>query len=181
MARTMADQTESERYALATSVSHLLHRAEQLASEKFAELSKNELTLRQFAVLAAISTQPGLSQSTLVRITGIDRSTLADMMSRMEDRGLVTRATSATDARALAIHLSQNGAAMLRGMDKHAREADAVVLRDISKPKARAFRETLGKLLERAEERAKRDAKRQARRDAKREGRTEAKPKSKRA
>ena len=69
MARTTPDQAECEHYALASSASHLLHRAEQLAAERFAELAKDALTLRQFAVLAAIASDPGLSQSALVRIT----------------------------------------------------------------------------------------------------------------
>src|SRR6185295_5322106 len=146
MARTTSDEAESGRYVLAGSASHLLHRAEQLAAECFAELSQNGLTLRQFAVLAAIADEPGLSQSALVRVTGIDRSTLADMMSRMEERGLVVRTASATDARALSIQLSQDGAGVLRAMDKHARAADATVLDLLTKPKRRAFLATLIKL-----------------------------------
>lgn len=174
MARTMPDQAESERYALAGSASHLLHRAEQLASECFATLAKDALTLRQFSVLAAIATDPGLSQSALVRITGIDRSTLADMMSRMEKRGLVTRTASALDARALSIQLSQSGATMLRGMDKHARAADAAILDLLSKPKRRALVNILAELSDLAQEAAEkrdRDAKRQAKRQAKEKAR----------
>jgi len=174
MARTMPDQAESERYVLAGSASHLLHRAEQLASECFAALAKDALTLRQFSVLAAIATDPGLSQSALVRITGIDRSTLADMMSRMEKRGLVTRTASALDARALSIQLSQSGAAMLRGMDKHARAADAAILDLLSKPKRRALVAILAQLADLAQEaadRRDRDAKRQAKRQAKEKAR----------
>jgi DNA-binding MarR family transcriptional regulator len=174
MARTISNQAESERYVLASSASHLLHRAEQLASERFAELAKDALTLRQFAVLAAIASDPGLSQSALVRITGIDRSTLADMMGRMEKRGLVTRTASALDARALCIHLSQNGAAMLRGMDQHARAADAAILDLLPKTKRRTFVATLEKLSRLADEqalRAEREAKRQAKRQSKQNAR----------
>ncbi len=174
MARTMSNEAAAGRYVLASSASHLLHRAEQLAAECFAELSNNELTLRQFAVLAAIAGEPGLSQTALVGVTGIDRSTLADMMSRMEERGLVTRTASATDARALSIQLSQEGAAILRGMDKNARAADAAVLDLLTKPKRRAFLATLIKLAKLADERAarlEREAKRRAKREAKREAR----------
>jgi len=174
MARTMSDHGESERYVLAGSASHLLHRAEQLAAECFAALAKDALTLRQFSVLAAIATDPGLSQSALVRITGIDRSTLADMMSRMEKRGLVTRTASALDARALSIHLSQNGAAMLRGMDKHARAADAAILDLLPKTKRRALLAILidlAGLAQNAAEKRDRDAKRQAKRQAKQKAR----------
>src|ERR1700741_522703 len=79
MARSTPGSVESEQFKLATSPSHLLHRAEQLATDRFSELGGDSITLRQFTVLAAIAEQPGLSQSDLVRVTGIDRSTLADM------------------------------------------------------------------------------------------------------
>jgi MarR family len=91
MARASLDTPETGPYRLGGSASHLLHRAEQLASERFAHLVGDTITLRQFAVLAAIAEAPGLSQSDLVRATGVDRSTLADMMNRMEKRGWVAR------------------------------------------------------------------------------------------
>src|SRR5688572_9260553 len=91
MARSTADSAESEPFKLTTSASHLLHRAEQLATDRFVQLVGDSITLRQFAVLVAISEQPGLSQNDLVRETGIDRSTLADMMKGMEKRGWVVR------------------------------------------------------------------------------------------
>lgn len=178
MARKMSDEAESERYVLDASASHLLHRAEQLASERFAELATDALTLRQFSVLAAIARDPGLSQSALVRITGIDRSTLADMMGRMESRGMVTRTTSAVDARALSIHLTQSGAAMLRGMDQHARAADAAILDLLPKTKRRTFLATLIKLSKLADEqasRAEREAKRLTKRQARQKAREVAK------
>ena len=101
----MTDFSESEPYRLALSPSHLLHRAEQLAAERFAQLVGGAVTLRQFAVLAAIAESPGLSQSDLARATGVDRSTLADLMARMEKRGWVMRTPSSADGRAYAVLL----------------------------------------------------------------------------
>ena len=49
------------------------------------------LTQRQFAVLEAVSQKSGLTQTDLVRATGIDRSTLADLVSRMTTKGLLAR------------------------------------------------------------------------------------------
>jgi MarR family transcriptional regulator, temperature-dependent positive regulator of motility len=179
MPRATAENTESELFQLATSPSHLLHRAEQLAATRFAELAKDALTLRQFALLAAVGAEPGLSQSALVRRTGIDRSTVAEIMSRMERRGLVTRTASALDARALSVHLSQSGGAMLMGMSRHARAADAAILDLLPRTKRRAFLNTLTKLAKLADEQAER-AEREAKRQAKREAREKRRKSSRR-
>jgi MarR family transcriptional regulator, temperature-dependent positive regulator of motility len=163
---------ESEPFRLATSASHLLHRAEQLAADRFSQLVGDAVTLRQFAVLVAISEQPGLSQSDLVRATGIDRSTLADMMNRLAKRGLVQRTESTIDARAYSVRLSASGASILAAATQHARAADAAILDLLPRTKRRTFLGTLTKLsrlAEQAAEKREREAKRQAKRDARKQ------------
>lgn len=168
----MADLPESEPYRLADSPSHLLHRAEQLAADRFAKLVGDTITLRQFAVLAAIAQSPGLSQSHLVRMTGVDRSTLADMMSRMERNAWITREESASDARAYAVRLAPAGTRLLATTTQHARAADAAILDLLSPRQRKAFLSTLAELSELAEE-AEAKVERRARREAKREERAE--------
>ncbi|MBZ0218649.1 MAG: MarR family transcriptional regulator, partial [Fimbriimonadaceae bacterium] len=74
MAHTKRNQVD----LLDRSASHLLHRAGQMASEIFAdELGNSGLTPRQYAVLVTVGENEGLSQTDLVEMTGIDRSTLA--------------------------------------------------------------------------------------------------------
>ncbi len=179
MARSNAD-SEAEPYRLANSASHLLHRAEQLASERFTQLVDGAVSLRQFAVIAAVSEHSGASQSELVKATGIDRSTLADMMKALEKRGLVQRTQSSEDGRANAVHLTQSGAAVLAATTHHARAADAAILDLLPRTKGKSFLSTLAKLaklsaeqVEKAERAAKREAKKQAR-----AAREKAKPKA---
>jgi DNA-binding MarR family transcriptional regulator len=96
------------------SASHLLHRAEQSATDIFSRIAPaGLLTPRQFAILAAIEANQGLSQTGLVENTGIDRSTLADIIRRMLDKGLIKRERTADDARAYAVHLTRKGSNML--------------------------------------------------------------------
>ncbi|NJM35591.1 MAG: winged helix-turn-helix transcriptional regulator [Rhodomicrobium sp.] len=116
------------------SVTHLIHRAEQRAGEIFARLAPgNLITPRQFAILMAIETDPGISQTGLVDKTGIDRSTLADIVRRMLDKGLVQRERTAEDARAYAVKLTRKGANMLKKMRPHAEEADKRIIGAIPK------------------------------------------------
>jgi len=130
--------------ALDRSPSHLLHRALQLALDIYAdEFGAGGLTQRQYAVLAAVETKEGLTQTDLVRITGIDRSTLADMAARMIVKGLLERTRSASDARANAVHLTEAGRVALEEARPKMAAADARLLKLISGGK----RDTLTGLL----------------------------------
>ena len=96
------------------SAMHLLHRAGQCATDIFlAEAHVSGLTPRQFAVLATIAEEEGLTQTELVERTGIDRSTLADIVARLLGRGLIQRRRAKEDARAYAIKLTAQGAKSL--------------------------------------------------------------------
>ena len=87
---------------LDSSASHLLHRAVQLALDVYGEeVSPGGLTQRQYALLLAVESKEGLTQNELVRLTGIDRSTLAEMAARLLMRGLLERERSPSDARLL--------------------------------------------------------------------------------
>ena len=106
----MAEEVASQEFTLLGSPSHLLHRAQQAAVNlSAAALAEQGLTLRQFAVLAALSKAEGQSQARLVDQTGIDRSTLADMVVRMEKAGYIKRVDSQEDRRAKAVSLLAKG------------------------------------------------------------------------
>ncbi|MEO1553447.1 MAG: MarR family transcriptional regulator [Pseudomonadota bacterium] len=130
----MSKQETSTDFTLARSVTHLLHRAQQAAvNESAAGLADQGLTIRQFAVLAALNDDDGQSQSSLVDVTGIDRSTLADMVSRMEKTGLVQRVKSVEDARAKAVSLTSAGRKAFEGAAPEVMEADAILTEELRK------------------------------------------------
>ncbi|MBL8559335.1 MAG: MarR family transcriptional regulator [Hyphomonadaceae bacterium] len=144
----MTDPEAPKPFALARSPGHLLHRAQQRAEEVFAaSLGDDNVTLRQFAVLAAVSEKAGRTQTELVRITGIDRSTLADMMDRLEKKGLVAREKSDTDKRAKIVRLTGKGRTRLAEAAPHAAAADAAILAALPKNKRRSFLGTLEALV----------------------------------
>lgn len=111
------------------SAAHLLHKAGQFATEVFAEkVGGDGLTPRQFAVLSVVERHQGLSQTDLVDVTGIDRSTLADIVRRMLKKGLLSRRRTREDQRAYAIRLSPEGQAVLDYHAPRAAEADDYIL-----------------------------------------------------
>jgi DNA-binding MarR family transcriptional regulator len=123
---------------------HLLHRAGQRAADIFAaEARASGLTPRQFAVLTIVAEQDGLTQTDLVERTGIDRSTLADIVGRLLGRGLIQRRRAKDDARAYAIKLTPQGAKALREAQPGAASTDQKILASLSLAKRQDFLDML--------------------------------------
>ena len=130
----MAKQETNVAYRLNGSATHLLHRAQQAAvTLSVGALAEKGLTIRQFAVLAALYDASGQSQSSLVQATGIDRSTLADMVARMEKGGLIKRTISKLDARAKTVSLSAAGKRAYLGAVGQVEAADTLLLKGLRK------------------------------------------------
>jgi MarR family transcriptional regulator, temperature-dependent positive regulator of motility len=101
-------------FDLNLSLVHLLHRAGQVAGDShFAAFGKDGLTPRQIALLLTLANQEDISQTQLVSATGIDRSTLAEMIARMTAKGLIGRAISPSDKRVKRVALASAGQAAL--------------------------------------------------------------------
>ena len=131
------------------SATHLLHRAGQCAADIFfAEAGNSGLTPRQFAVLMAVGAEEGLTQTDLVERTGIDRSTLADIVARLLHRGLIQRRRAKDDGRAYAIKLSAQGAKALREAMPAAVAADVRLLANLPPAKRQEFLESLSLIVD---------------------------------
>ena len=105
------------------------------------------LTPRQFAVLVTVAQNEGLSQTGLVERTGIDRSTLADIIRRMIKKGLLQRRRTKEDARAYAVRLTDEGNRVLRAADPLARKVDERLLSVLSSAERDRFLQDLGKIV----------------------------------
>lgn len=120
------------------SITHLLHRACQVADSVFHdEAGKTGLTTRQYAVLIAIAQNRDISQTGLVQVTGIDRSTVAEIIKRLLRRGLIKRRRTRLDARAYAVRLTDEGEVLMREAEPAAGRAEERLrkaLRDGSAP-----------------------------------------------
>jgi DNA-binding MarR family transcriptional regulator len=136
--------TKGGKDQLERSAMHLLHRAGQCAADVFAsEARTGGLTPRQFAVLTVVADEEGLTQTDLVERTGIDRSTLADIVARLLSRGLIQRRRAKDDGRAYAIKLSPQGAKALREAQPGAAAADQKLLANLPSARRQEFLDTL--------------------------------------
>lgn len=131
-------------FRLSESPSHMLRRAEQFAAETFlkAELPDG-VTIRQTVLLAAIAEADGASQSNLVGVTGVDRSTLAEMMARMEQKGFIVRSAAEDDARAKSVSLTNEGRRRLEIALPAMRAVDKALLEALPANRRASFKATL--------------------------------------
>lgn len=149
MSETKDNSSASGDFLLQDSLSHLLHRAQQMAATQSASaLRKAGVTLRQFSVLAAASQEDQPSQSRLVELTGIDRSTLADMLQRMETSGLIERTKSSDDGRAKSVSLTEDGASALAAAAPAVRSADDLLINTLAKNRRTSFMDLLNTLID---------------------------------
>src|SRR5579872_6790395 len=120
-------------FELSQSPSHLLRRCVQYANDLFSrETSASDLTKQQFTVLAAVEQNEGISQTDLVGLTGIDRSTLAEMIRRMIDKGLLDRERTESDQRANAVRMAPGGRKALRAARGASERVERALLAGLS-------------------------------------------------
>lgn len=119
------------------SMIHLLHRAGQVAEDIFSlDMKIDGLTSRQLIVLVTVAKSEGVNQTTIVDHTGIDRSTLAGIVRRLQRKGLLQRRRTREDARAYAVKLTDEGRRVLRTAEPLAMRIDDRIL-DALPPKRR--------------------------------------------
>jgi DNA-binding MarR family transcriptional regulator len=124
---------------------HLIRRAQQIAVALFMEeCAELDLTPVQYAALVAVREHPGIDATRLSSLTAFDRSTLGNVLERLEARKLVQRYASPEDKRVKLLRLSPAGMAMVARASAPAARAQQRVLAPL-KP---ADRERLVVLLE---------------------------------
>ncbi|HEV3405159.1 MAG TPA: MarR family transcriptional regulator, partial [Candidatus Dormibacteraeota bacterium] len=88
---------------------HLLRRAVQVMNLLWDEEVSHTITSPQFAALNALYTEPNLDQRTLGQRISLDRSTMAEVVSRLADRGLIRTERDRRDGRRKTIALTTKG------------------------------------------------------------------------
>lgn len=122
----------------------MLKRAAQFAAQIFTgESGEAGLTPRQYTVLLAVEQNDGISQTALVKLTGIDRSTLADLVARLMAQGYLQRRRSKEDGRTNALRNTALGKKLLKTAQPGADEVDRMILAKIPPAHRRSFLDAL--------------------------------------
>lgn len=72
-----------------------------------------DVTTTQYTVLVAAAERDGLSQQDIINATGIDRSTVSQVVQLLIRKGLLKRRRTRHDARAYAVSVTESGRRIL--------------------------------------------------------------------
>ncbi len=91
------------------------HMLRQLIQEHTALWQKSlpDVTKQQYSVLMAVWESPGIEQKDLIDAAVSTKATLAELLSRMEQKGLVLRKQGERDRRRVFINLTEAGEHLL--------------------------------------------------------------------
>ncbi|WP_293859613.1 MarR family winged helix-turn-helix transcriptional regulator [uncultured Alsobacter sp.] len=113
---------------------HLIRRAQQVSNALFAEeCAAFDLTSVQYAALTAIRENPGIDATRLCAVIAFDRSTIGDVLERIEAKGWIRRTPSETDRRARILTLTAAGETLLRDVEPSVQRVQQRLLEPFSK------------------------------------------------
>jgi MarR family transcriptional regulator, lower aerobic nicotinate degradation pathway regulator len=127
----------------------MIRRAHQIAVAVFLEETREgRVTPTQYGVLVILERRPGIDQNTLARLLGLDRSTTGLVVRKLAERGLIARATGASDQRRRELKLTRAGVTLLRRVSTDARRAQQRLLSPLPVSERARFLELLARVTE---------------------------------
>lgn len=128
---------------------HLIRRAQQIAVSIFLEESApSDLTPVQYAALVAIRDNPGIDATRLSALIAFDRSTLGNVLERMESKGLIQRINHKDDKRVKLLHLSQKAEELLDEVEPRVLKVQERILAPLAPEDREAFMRMLLQIVE---------------------------------
>ena len=88
---------------------HLLRRCEHVHTSLWGAQVGADVTSVQYGVLAALEGRPGIGQRALAELVGLDRSSMAEVVARLNQGGWIARQRSAADGRRDELTLTIDG------------------------------------------------------------------------
>jgi len=131
---------------------HLIRRVHQVSTAYFAEECGGDLTAVQYAALVAIGAHPGIDATRLSEIIYFDRSTIGDVLDRMEGKDWIRRASTPTDRRIKLLELSPAGQSVLQQVEPGIRRIQERLLAPLTATEAKTLIRLLGRMADAVED-----------------------------
>ena len=135
--------------AVYTAPGYLFRRMQQIAVAIFVEECRAfDLTPVQYAALVAIYTHPGIDATRLSAVIAFDRSTLGNVIERLEAKKLIERKPSAGDKRVKLLTLTRAGGALLRDISPSVAQAQVRMLQPLKVADRKALMALMSQLVD---------------------------------
>jgi DNA-binding MarR family transcriptional regulator len=138
----MTDEPEPLRHT-----GHLIRRAQHRHAALWRAQVSKEVSSVQYAALAVLERMPGASQSELGAELDLDRSTVADIVVRLDRRGIIERSSHESDLRRYSLRLSAAGLAEVARLRPLVAEANAKLTERLGADELDMFRLLLKRVL----------------------------------
>ncbi len=128
---------------------YLIRRLHQIHLALFLDECKaSRLTPVQYGLLTALSLRGELDQISLAEELGLDRTTAAEVLGRLEARGLVSRKANPRDRRAKLARITKRGRALTASMFHSMQRAQDRLCAPLTQKERDVFMATLVRLIE---------------------------------
>lgn len=128
---------------------YLIRRLHQIHCALFLEECKvSALTPVQYGLLTALAVRGELDQGSLAEELGLDRTTAAEVLSRLERRGLVARKPNPRDRRARLARITARGRSLTAEVFASMQRAQDRLCAPLSQKERDVFMATLVRLIE---------------------------------
>ncbi|TWH16101.1 DNA-binding MarR family transcriptional regulator [Rhodococcus rhodochrous J45] len=107
---------------------HILRRLNQAYQAAWLAHVDTTTTGAQLAVLMAVRSYPGVEQGMVGASVSLDRSTMASIVTRLEDRGQLRRVRPADDGRKRLLYLTDEGKATVQEVVARAQKLDGLLM-----------------------------------------------------
>lgn len=125
---------------------HLVRRLHQICVAVFLDAAKDyNITHVQYATLKAIERFPGVDQTRVGKLVALDRQTTSNVVTRLQQNGLIERTRK--DKRTYALHITGPGRALIEVMQPRIAEIDEVILGPLSPDERQTLMSLLQKLV----------------------------------
>ncbi len=119
---------------------HLIRRLQQIAVAIFAqECADHDITPVQYAALVAVRDNPGLDATRIAALVAFDRSTIGNVLERLESKALIERRANPDDRRVKILKISRRGARLLEACEPAVQLAQDRMLDPLDAYERKAF------------------------------------------
>lgn len=133
----------------------LIRRLHQIHTWLFTEETASfNITPVQFSLLTALDEHGEMDQNTLALEIGLERTSVAEVLPRLETRGVVERRQSEQDKRVKLVKISRKGRALVKRMEAAAKRAHDRTIEFLPEAEREVFMLQLIKLVEAHNERS---------------------------
>ncbi|HEY1702464.1 MAG TPA: MarR family winged helix-turn-helix transcriptional regulator [Trebonia sp.] len=132
---------------LSTYVGHLARRLQQANTHLWHTLVSTETTSPQFAVLSAIASGADVDQRMVGEKIGLDRSTTAEIVTRLAGRGLLQRVRDPRDGRRNLLRLTPDGEELQREIAQRAAAMNVAFLAPLDSAEQKTLLELMHRVV----------------------------------